>query len=193
MAESDIEGGAEAVESGIFRMGGGAFATALVRNFGRRWIIAFAVIVIASVLPGIFIDVRFLIIALMVVLIVSPMMLVFLYYSYGLRKECFVNIIPHTVSVEEDSVKVKIYTDRDSEDENEWKYREIFFPKGDFGKYRVDGDAVEFELGKPKRGFLWLPLSAYEDPCVYRATVYSIAGVTVDTTGSDYDVNNKMI
>lgn len=193
MAESDFESGTKPVESEIFRMGGGTFAAALVRNFGRRWIISFAVIVIASILPGIFLDARFLIIALMVVLIISPMMLVFLYYSYGLRQECFVNIIPHTVAIEGDSVKVKIYTDRDSEDESEWKYRELLFPKGDFGKYRVDGDAVEFELGKPKRGFLWLPLSAYDDSCVYKTTVYSIAGVAVDTTGSNYDVNNKMI
>lgn len=112
MAESDFESGTEPVESGIFRMGGGAFAAALVRNFGRGWIIAFAVIVCASILPGIFIDVRFLIIALMMVLIISPMMLVFLYYSYGLRRECFINTIPHTVSVEEDMVKVRMYTDR---------------------------------------------------------------------------------
>lgn len=190
MAESDFESGTEPVESGIFRMGGGAFAAALVRNFGRGWIIAFAVIVCASILPGIFIDVRFLIIALMMVLIISPMMLVFLYYSYGLRRECFINTIPHTVSVEEDMVKVRMYTDRESEDESGWKYRELFFPKEDFGKYRIDGDAVEFELGKPKRGFLWLPLSAYGDPSGYRATVFSIAGITADAAGSNYDVNN---
>lgn len=190
MAESDFESGMEPVESGIFRMGGGAFAAALVRNFGRGWIIAFAVIVCASILPGIFIDVRFLIIALMVVLIISPMMLVFLYYSYGLRRECFINTIPHTVLVEEDTVKVRIYTDRESEDESEWKYRELFFPKEDFGKYKIDGDAVEFELGKPKRGFLWLPLSAYGDPSGYRTAVFSIAGGTADAAGCNYDVNN---
>lgn len=193
MAKCDIEGNSKSVESVIFRMEGGAFAAALVRNFGRGWIIAFAVIVIASIIPGIFIDGRFLIIALMVVLIVIPLMLSFLYYSYGLRRECFINTIPHTVSIEEDSVKVKIFTDRESEDENEWKYRELLFPKKDFGKYKVDGDAVEFEMGNPRRGFLWLPLSAYADPCEYMRTIYSIAGTTVDNAGCDYDVKNKTI
>lgn len=96
--------------------------------------------------------------------------MMFLYYSHGLNKYCYFNVVDHNISLSENGVMVTMYfpvTSEGSDDtdnnENETKKSEVFINYSRFGAYRVFSDSVVFPIDKPVSGFLWMPLSAFED------------------------------
>lgn len=65
-------------------------------------------LVVASAVAAFF-DIRWLIVALMTVMIVLPMLGAYLYFHYGLREEGFVNVFPHRLTFSRGLILAETY------------------------------------------------------------------------------------
>lgn len=163
------------MESKEYRMGSGRFASELLFRYGGWWLLLLSMTAVAGIVLGICLDLRWMVVGLMTVFVVIPMVLAFLYYYYGLRRECFVNTIPHKIDVSEDGITVLLRisasvqsesSDTDSLQENndaELEYRREFFPFSAMSPYRIGNNSVIIPFRSPAKGFLWIPADAYDD------------------------------
>lgn len=163
-----------------FRMSRAAFAASMTRLYAMKWIWGAAAAVAVCGLAGAIIDVRWLIVALMVVFIVAPMVFAFLYFHYGLRLSCACNVLPHSLSFSERGITATVETacgagGDDAEGARcgvaETKIREFFFPAGSFRRYHVAPDGVVLPLSAPDGGFLWIPANAFPSPSDFNEAV----------------------
>lgn len=118
--------------------------------------IVMSLLVTAGFVLGIVVDLRLMIISLMVMFLILPGALAMIYYYYGLRKGCCLNVTSHSLECGKDLVIVRIF---DGDDE----IRREDIPYSFFGRYRVGKDDVTFSMTGDWEGFLWLPLHAYPD------------------------------
>lgn len=153
-----------------FRMSGAAFAASMTRLYAMKWIWGAIAVVAACGLAAALSDVRWLIVALMVVFIVAPMVFAFLYFNHGLRLSCACNVLPHSLAFSERGITATVETACDdagdgaeapAADAGNGKTREFFFPAGSFRRYHVAGDGVVLPLAAPEGGFLWIPAGAF--------------------------------
>lgn len=153
------------LESDIFRMGGARFVLNMLSRYGRAWTALLAALGCASLCAGIFIDLRWGIVFLMLLFIVSPLVFVFLYIYYGLRPVNAVNVARHRVSVGESCLRTDIFGRRnEQEDEGgEEVLSSLEVPMSGVSGYVVGYDSVIVAIDSPHRGFLWLPVSAFRD------------------------------
>ena len=110
MSASEAAGIQDAeVQTGRFAMGRGEFARATMTRFGMRWWgLLFFLVVAGAVAAAVVADLRWLVVALMLAFIVAPMVAAFLYFSFGLREECYANVLPHTVNVSPGGFRIVI-------------------------------------------------------------------------------------
>lgn len=123
-------------------------------------------------------DLRWLIVALMIVCVVAPMLCAFLYFNYGLQEECYLNIVPHTLSANEEGIVVNIYRKNEPDNDNQMEtdgdcpgnssgdeemqlISTRTLPYRHMGAYSVAPKSVTLPIGK---GFLWIPLTAFSTP-----------------------------
>jgi len=196
--EKDSEPEGYRIESSVFRISPLRFAALMSGIYGSGWLwlmIAFSVL---AVVVGVSVDYRFFILAMMVVFIVMPMMLTVLYYRYGLKGECYVNVVSHKLLFEEGRLFVLIepmpeYSDetegRDSMQneisddavgngicEEDWKI--IEYKAENFGRYTVGSDYVVFPFVAPLKGFLYIPANAFDSDLSFAEMVKSVAGAS---------------
>ena len=149
---------------GIYRMSAGSFGREIMRRFAPWWVwggvaLAVAGMVTACVLS----DVRWAILGFMVLLIMLPMALAICYYNHALCRECFVNVLPHTVGVQDGILVVTLLERQEPEVQEETgEYRclrnELFGADCVTG-WSIRGKAGFVELKDKMRGFLWIPLN----------------------------------
>jgi hypothetical protein len=162
------------MESKVYRMGGGSFALEMLFRYAGIWMLLLSVTALTGIILGITIDLRWFVIGLMVVFVVIPMVLAFLYYYFGLRRECFINTIPHTVVVNNAGVTVRMHLPDNGSDEpgaegssaesdKEPRIREEFFPYVQMQPYRIGSKSVIIPLRTPAKGFIWIPADAFEE------------------------------
>lgn len=154
----------------VFRMTKGDFARKMFLFWGVTPAIVLSLWFVAGLVLGIVVNIVYFAVAAMALFIVLPLVMMFLYYSHGLNKYCYFNVVDHNISLSENGVMVTMYfpvTSEGSDDtdnnENETKKSEVFINYSRFGAYRVFSDSVVFPIDKPVSGFLWMPLSAFED------------------------------
>jgi len=172
-------------ESRIFKMGHGNMILTLLTRYGMVWMAVAAVAVAAGIILGLLIDLRWITVALMIVLILIPAACSFLYIGKGFSPNCVINIVPHTIRFTDDSLviqkfKVSIpddYTDsgnaleiedtdnkkksdkgKDSEDLEQAGTTVISYKE--LGKYIVGNSSVTLTWGD---GFIWIPADAFSD------------------------------
>lgn len=164
-----------------FRMSKGDFARKMARFWGLIPGLLLLMIFVFGLVAGIFLDIRYLIVAAMAVFILLPMVMMFLYYYHGLGKNCYFNIVDHNLSIKEDCLEITMYfpvvsateTDEESTGAKEIEPRvlKLTISYNDILNYRVFSDCVVYPVGKPMSGFVWLPLSAFNDTDSFRDTV----------------------
>lgn len=88
---------AEAPATTVFRVGRAKMMLNLAMQRGAPVICILALLILAGIILALTVDIRWGILALMIVFIVTPMVMAFLYFYYGLRPESFVNVMPHKV------------------------------------------------------------------------------------------------
>ncbi|MEE1367015.1 MAG: hypothetical protein UHE93_10115 [Muribaculaceae bacterium] len=95
----------------------------LVRIVAGKWLLIPLAIFITSIALAFLIDLRYVIVAIMVLLILVPMMMAFLYIYYGLAPGCWQNIIEKELEIVDDGINVKmyIYPKKDKIDEQDSK------------------------------------------------------------------------
>lgn len=144
-----------------FSMNGRHFLLGFIFRYSWIWMLSLSLIGVAALIIGITIDIRWFIVGLMVVLIVMPMLFAFLYYYYGLRRECYVNTITHRIIFKPEGINVNlIFHDKDSEDIHE---RDEFFAYSEMQPFEIGSKSVTIPFRKPKKGFLWIPADAFEN------------------------------
>lgn len=184
------EAGEETIETGIFRMAGGKFARELIFRYAGIWLVGLCIVGLAGLIFGVAIDIRWLIAGLMVIFIVIPLMLGIFYYYFGLRRECFVNALPHTLLINDDGITARLHLrerkeaeeaesaeavaeakDNKKEEEATYRIKDEVFPYSCMQKYTMGASSLIIPLRDNGRGFIWIPKSAFDDPEKYYATI----------------------
>lgn len=145
-------------------------------------------LLLISLISGIFIDLKIFLIVLLVVSVLIPNILMWLYYQYGLKGECYINVIHHRVVTTEDGFNIEfiapVASDEDEASDStilgvatqaKEEVRVRHYSKGSLGKYTVGTDYVVFPFLDPLKGFLYLPLSAYPDADMFGEAVKELS------------------
>ena len=82
-----------------FRMGRGDFARKMFHFWGITPLLLLCALALVGIFAGFLIDIRYSILALMVVFILMPTVMMFLYYYHGLSENCRFNIVDHNLYV----------------------------------------------------------------------------------------------
>lgn len=202
-----------ALSTGVFVMPRSAFFRSMLSLYARPWIAGAALALLAGVgvwlLTG---DVRWLIVTLMLLFIVFPMLAAFLYLSYGLRPESFVNIAPHRFSLTQKGIETVIYRriegevgkekEGEAEDNEEVEQKpeleetgRFLFAYRDLRPYSVGTESVTVPCGG---GLLWLPLCAFGNSREMSAFINAMASAMRDEpaksgkTGTDESAGTRI-
>lgn len=152
-----------------FRMGGGAFAAMMFRHYGHRWAWAFAILCLAAGVAAFF-DLRWGIVVLMIVFLIIPMAMAFMYFNYGLQPVNAFNTLPHTVTLKDAGLIVEAFpakgSDDDTDDAETSKTGPSIsrtIPYYRLGPVKAGLSSVVITVdGKPKT-YIWLPPKAFEN------------------------------
>lgn len=147
-----------------FRMSASNFMMSFIFRFAWIWLLLLSGLGIAGLVVGITVDLRWFIIGLMLIFIILPMIMAFLYFSYGLKKECYINTVPHNIDFGEMGVNVNLtFPSYSEEEEEKQKERTEFFEYGSMRPFRVGAKSVTIPFKSPRKGFLWIPADAFEN------------------------------
>lgn len=174
-----------------FKMPHAQFVRALAARFGgTRLLMALCVLLAATLAAGLLADWRWAVVALMLIFVAAPMVAAYLYFAHGLRRECYVNIAPHTVSISPQGLKVEVSvmpyptdeTDAEAAAESvgeaaaessqaaEQKQETAAEPLRTYtleidrrrlGRYTIDPRGITIRIESPDPGFIRLPYSAF--------------------------------
>lgn len=168
----------ETLQTEIFKMKRFDFAMEMVSVYGKPWIILESVLLILSLTAAVFIDLRWAVFFLMLLFILTPAMLIFLYYYHGLRPECVVNVMDHRFTFNENLLVVTLFRKCDDTDiplsEQYQPSSTIQIEYSCFSSYNVRLNSVTIPLRKDKKGFLWIPLTAFSNPIVFNKAIERI-------------------
>ena len=99
-----------------FRISNFKFALLLFRLLAGWWLLPPIIIFITAIILSITVDLAYAIVALMVLLILIPSMMAFLYIYYGLAPNCWMNIIEKELSLSPSGIEMKMYIKQKSVD-----------------------------------------------------------------------------
>lgn len=171
-AEAEALDPATPFRSKVFKMNAVRFGRELVFRYAGIWLVTLLVVALAGLAAGVSVDFRWLIIALMIVFIVIPMLLFFFYYGYGLRRECYVNALPHSIIISDRGITAELVlpnrrksteeADKDGNNEEDIKRVEEFFPYDMMSEFNIGLNSAIIPLRGKGKGFLWIPKYAFE-------------------------------
>ncbi|MDE6336121.1 MAG: hypothetical protein K2L34_06090, partial [Muribaculaceae bacterium] len=90
--------------------------TTLFYLYGWLPITILGILAIVALIAGIAIDVRWAIIFLMVVFIITPLLMSFLYFFHGLRPTTAANVVPHTLIFTNNGITIRILEEKKEEE-----------------------------------------------------------------------------
>lgn len=159
-----------------FRMGRGDFARKMFHFWGITPLLLLCALALVGIIAGFLIDMRYSILALMVVFILMPTVMMFLYYYHGLSENCRFNIVDHNLYVEEQALRVSMYFPNPTEeDADARKQMDFFIDYNRIRSFKVFDKSVVFPIGTPVNGFVWLPLSAFDSVDDFRKALDKIS------------------
>lgn len=90
--------------------------TTLFYLYGWLPLTILGILAVVALIAGIVIDVRWAIVFLMVVFIVTPLLMSFLYFFHGLRPTTAANVVPHTLLFTNDRLTIRILEEKKKEE-----------------------------------------------------------------------------
>lgn len=174
-----------------FRVPASAMASMLFTSHGVPWLVGAALVVAALVAAGAAFDVRFYMIALMVVLIIVPMAGAFLYLNHGLRQATALNTVDHRLVLTPEGLEVTVFPPRVIEDTTVFDLRavreappvsrqgprRVVFSYGELQPYSVGLTEVRLPVGRHReKGMIVIPVSAFRCAGDMRLFTDSLAG-----------------
>lgn len=169
----------DSIVTDIFKIKTHVICRTLFLLYGKPWIIGGCILLTAAVLLGIFLDLRWIIIALMIVFIVSPMILSFLFFYYGMNPISVINSPPHQLEFDENGIMASIFTqtatsqpkeEADIDDKSPHHQKDKYEKKSERAisyssiySYIVGTSDVIIRSHSSGEGFLIIPLKAFND------------------------------
>ena len=92
-----------------FRISNFKFALLLFRLLAGWWLLPLIIIFITAIILSVAVDLAYAIVALMVLLILTPSLMAFLYIYYGLAPNCWMNIIDKELYLSSSGIEIKMY------------------------------------------------------------------------------------
>lgn len=152
-----------------FRMPAGLFFRCLILQNGKICFLITLSLILAGLALGLAFDYRYAIIALIIFFLLIPLEVATLYIYNGFLKTCYFNTTLHKLSLSASEIhvtmkwkNVKDESNENDESEEEEFIRNITFSKDLFSKLVVLNDSVIIRA-KSNKGFLWVPLNAFEN------------------------------
>lgn len=175
------------LETEVIRMSNSRLIVTMFYLYSLCPIVILVILAVAAITAGIVYDIRWAIVFLLVVFIVTPLLMTFLYFYHGLRSSTASNVTPHTLLFSHEGITVKILEVDDkpldpddntpdaeeqpcSTDENKPRHsspkhyslrHKLFFPYAGIDRYRAGRDGFIITLREPEKGFLWLPYDSF--------------------------------
>lgn len=169
------------------------FFKEIVKLHGVTWIAAMGIVLLVSVAISVFHDVRWLVVTFMLVCIVIPVLMVFVYFYYGLKPATVTNILPHKLRFEKDNLIEIVYSADSGFENREPEYTELSrhcYSYSEFGHIQTGVTSLILPLKDVRKGFLWLPTGAFED----METFSRALNLMVDSIRKcNHDYNNQKI
>ena len=175
------------ISSEVFKMGQGAMLARLYALHGRIWSVGTAAVISALIIWWLVTtDLRLLICALIVLFIIVPMVMAFLYINYALAPEVAYNVLPHRLTLTEEGVEVAIFPRRDSDEpteENSPEESEDIPDEEIYGEPAltrlISYDAIErftilpagVSFNVRPAGFLYIPQSAFTSAKLFQTFI----------------------
>lgn len=97
------------IDTGIFKMNGKSFALEMISTYGKKWIALLLVLSLPALAAGIFHDLRWIVVFFMIICLVAPLMLSFLYFYYGLSPLASFNVASHSLKFIENGIFVTVF------------------------------------------------------------------------------------
>lgn len=163
------------ISSNAYRMRAGALLVLLLGDRIKRSTLAmlllslFIAVVIVLLIVGVAVDIRWLIVALMLLFIVVPSVAALLYISEALRPETVFNGIRHSLKIENGSLKII----SEPEDEDAERRELLSVPLSGLKPYKVGVSSVSVPFGN-SGGRIWIPASAFDTPDEFRKFIDSL-------------------
>ncbi len=156
----------EHIKTNVLRMSKTVFFKEMLKLYGAPWILVFLLILITAAVLSVIHDLRWIIVALMIVCITAPMMLAFFYIFHGMKPLTVINSLPHTLSFEDDGITATLLSQHKNEETNETEYTELsrrFLPYSEIRSYKSGVTSIILPFEKGDKGFIWLPVSAFDE------------------------------
>lgn len=161
----------------IIRIGGGVMGRHLLLRHGLWCTLVAGLAAILLIIIGAIWDLRIIILGLMLIFLVIPMLLSFVYFRYGLTLEYALNTLPHTLTFSHEGILVKTFKRKEEEAESDELItdRTFRYSKAMISGIESDGSGVYIcikstEQGKRQsHGSLLLPYSAFSPEDYRRA------------------------
>ncbi|MDE5875411.1 MAG: hypothetical protein K2H15_07165 [Muribaculaceae bacterium] len=153
-----------------FRMTGKDFIGTAAGLYSLPWLLPFAFLLVAALVAGVLIDLRWIIVFLMLLFIVFPMIVTFLYFNYGLREVTVYNSVEHRLLFGDSTLSLTV-----CRGEEEEVVKEI--PYTDFSGYYTGKNCVVVPLKQKVRGFVWIPVNSFSSFEDFRESVELLSGI----------------
>lgn len=163
------------MQSAVFRMGKGNLASHLLMMHGVLWLICMSVLALLALVSCLFVDLRWGVVFLMIVFLIAPMVLAFLFFFYGLQQFTAVNTVYHSIALTDEGMIINVYDkkrqDKGNSDEKDSKGQNEGFDLlltykvsySDLGRINVGMKSVTFPVREKGKGFVWIPMNAFDD------------------------------
>ncbi len=173
-----MESNFNTIKTGIFKMGRGEFALSMLSLYGKPWILAASLLSIPLIIASFIHDIRWGIVFLMLLFLVTPLLLFFLYLFYGLLPVSVMNVMPHSINICCDCIQAEIF--RESIDDKTGEIvmnplSSLKVPYSSIGKFNVGLSSVVFPLQNRSKGFIWIPSSIFDDSHDFSMAIAEIA------------------
>lgn len=105
--------------SDIFRVSHRQLIATMLLLYSGPVLMILSALALPALLAGIFLDLRWLVVFMMIVFLLTPMLLTFLYFFHGLRMSTSSNVVPHSLAVSDQGITVTLYDRVDLKDGSE--------------------------------------------------------------------------
>lgn len=144
-----------------YKMNGVNFITSFIFRYAWIWIVALCILGLLGLCLGLTVDLRLFIVGLMIIMIIMPMLAAFLYFFYGLKKECYINTVNHYIEFDNEGLSITLLFGTRNEDNRQMRVER--FTYSEFDSLQIGPKSVTIYFKSPKKGFIWIPAYAFED------------------------------
>ncbi len=166
------------IDTGIFKMNGKSFALEMISTYGKKWIALLLVLSLPALAAGIFHDLRWIVVFFMIICLVAPLMLSFLYFYYGLSPLASFNVASHSLKFIENGILVTVFNivaDPDNEESSKYQdHYSTLIPYNRFSSYTSGTSSVTLLPRSPEKGFLWVPCDAFKSNQDFQDAIFML-------------------